>query len=105
MKTAVTKYFLAKYRPNSDSALSPVEFKKMHNNLLPNLCTSVCNLQFLVMTLFGINLFLRGNEITSLNHEDIEKELAVMSYNGTIECLPIHTLGKKEDDAPATLEI
>ena len=49
--------------------------------------------------------FLRGDEIISLKYEDIAKELAVISYDGTIECLPMKTLGKEEEDAPNTLEI
>ena len=43
--------------------------------------------------------FLRGDGITSLKHEDIAKELAVISCDGTIEYLSMKTFGKEEDNA------
>ena len=73
MNTATTKHLLPKHRPNSDSALSLVELKKIHDKLLPNLCTNICNLHLWAMMLFGVKLFSRGDEIMSLKHEDIAK--------------------------------
>ena len=77
----------------------------MHDKLLPNLCTNVYNLKLWVMTLFGVKLFLRGDETITLRYEDIANELVVMNHNGTIKCLPMNTLWKEEDDAPTTLAI
>ena len=94
VKNAAKKCLLPKHCPNSESALSPVELKNSHDKLLPNLCNNVYNLQLWVMMLFGVKLFLRGDEILSFKHEDITKEPAVISFNGTIECLPMKMLGK-----------
>ena len=57
------------------------------------------------MRLFGVKLFLWGDDIITLKHEDIANGLAVVSHNGTIECLSMYMLGKEQDDAPATLKI
>ena len=57
------------------------------------------------MMLFGVKLFLRGDEIITLKYEDIANDSAVMNHNGTIECLPMNTLGKEENNAPVTLAI
>ena len=55
--------------------------------------------------LLDVKLFLREDEIITFKCEDIAKELAVISHNGPVECLPMSILGKEEDDSSETFAI
>ena len=103
VKSAVKKYQHPYCLPNSDSALSPVEVKNVHDKLLPRLCTNVHNLQIWLIMLVQIKLCLRGDEIIKLRYEDVVGELSVFNINGSFECMPLDALGKEEKEAHTTL--
>ena len=89
--------------PNSDSALSPIEVKNVHDKLLARLRTNVRDLQIWVTMLAGTKLFLRGDKTTKLRHEDAVGELTVFNVNGSFELVPTDVLGKEEEEASTTL--
>ena len=55
------------------------------------------------MTLAGIRLFLRGDQVTKLKYDDVVGDLDIFNVNGSFECMPIDMFSKEEMEAPTAL--
>ena len=73
------------HRPNSDPTVSLIEGQNLHDRMLPPSSTNVCAFKIWVVMLAWIRLFLRGDEVIKLKHEDVVGGLAVFNINGSFE--------------------
>ena len=82
------------YQVKSDTPLSPVELKSLFDSLIVS--WNIYKLQFWVMVLLSIHLFLRGDETVELGFFSVIEDLTTYSDNGTIASLMIEVYGKIE---------
>lgn len=78
----------------SDTALSPLELKRLYEYLFSS--WNIYKLQFWVMVLISINLFLRGDETIVMGHFSIISHLTTYNDDGTISSLMLEIYGKIE---------
>ena len=66
-----------------------MEAKKSHNVMLLPLSTNARAYEIWAMILAGIRLFLQGDEVVKLKHEDSVGDLAVFNVDGSFKRLRI----------------
>ncbi len=80
------------YIPKGQSPLSPYEVLDLASALLNS--NDLSKFQFYVMTLIGIKLFLRSDELLSLRIESFNKSLSLVSLNQDVLSLALTVQGK-----------
>ena len=78
----------------SDSPIDPFGLKLLYDFCMDS--NNVYNLQFWVMVLIGMYIFLRGDEIMRLGFFSMIEEKTICNNDGTIAGLFVHVLGKTE---------
>ena len=106
ISTAIKKHIYPECTPQSDSPISPMELKALCD-LIMNSC-NVCELQFWVMVLICVNLFLRGDKVMDLGFFSTLPQLTTCDDFGSISGLFVQVTGKTEKAKklpPATLTL
>ena len=94
MQDSVKKFKNHEHIVKSDTALSPIELKRLFDYLFST--WNVYKLQFWVMVLISVHLFLRGDETVDVGFFSIVADLCTYNDNGTISSLMVEIYGKIE---------
>jgi hypothetical protein len=75
------------YMAQGDSPLTPWEVMDIRTHLMSS--NDLADLQFYVMMIVSIKLFLRSEEVVDLSHVQINKDISIISSSGHVEGLAL----------------